>query len=110
VSRSFYRDTLGLEVIREIQGSHIVFATGGGTQIMVRLSAVGTADPQTQMGWQVPDIHAAVADLRSRGVRIEEYEAPNPVTVDGIADMGYAWAAWFIDPGRNVLGVTQPKG
>jgi hypothetical protein len=57
----------------------------------------------------VPDIHAAVADLRARGVRIEDYEAPAPVTVDGIADMGYAWAAWFIDPSENCLAMVQAK-
>ena len=62
------------------------------------------------MAWRVPDIHAAVADLRARGVRIEEYVAPDPVTTDGVADMGHSWAAWFIDPSRNVLAVVQPKG
>ena len=62
------------------------------------------------MAWRVPDIHAAVADLRARGVRIEEYVAPDPVTVDGIADMGHSWAAWFIDPSRNCIAVVQPKG
>jgi hypothetical protein len=62
------------------------------------------------MAWRVPSIHAAVAELRTRGVRIEEYHAPDPVTVDGIADMGHSWAAWFIDPSRNVLAVVQPKG
>ena len=41
---------------------------------------------------------------------IEEYDAPDPKTVDGIADMGFAWAAWIIDPHRNVLGIIQPKG
>ena len=41
---------------------------------------------------------------------IEEYEAPDPVTTDGVADMGHSWAAWFIDPSRNVLAVVQPKG
>ena len=77
---------------------------------MVTLSTVGTSDPQTQMAWLVPDIHAAVAELRARGVRIEDYVAPDPVTVDGIADMGHSWAAWFIDPSRNCLSVVQPKG
>jgi len=57
----------------------------------------------------VPDIHAAVAELRDRGVRIEEYSAPDPVTTDGVADMGHSWAAWFIDPSGNVLSVVQPK-
>ena len=109
-SRTFYREVLGLEILREDPGDRIVFRCGGGTQLAVTLSTVGTVDTQTQIAWRVPDIHAAVAELRTRGVRIEEYEAPDPVTVDGIADMGHSWAAWFIDPSRNVLAVDQPKG
>ena len=93
-TRAFYRDTLGLEILREDPGDRIVFSCGGGTQI----------------AWRVPDIHAALVDLRARGVRIEEYTAPDPVTTDGIADMGHSWAAWFIDPSGNVLAVVQPKG
>jgi catechol 2,3-dioxygenase-like lactoylglutathione lyase family enzyme len=108
-SRSFYRDTLGLELAREDPGDRLVFRAGGGTQIAVTLSTVGTSDTQTQMAWRVPDIRAAVADLRARGVRIEEYEAPDPVTTDGVADMGHSWAAWFLDPSGNVLAVVQPK-
>lgn len=109
-SRSFYHDVLGLEILREDVGDRIVFRCGGGTQLAVTLSTVGTVDTQTQLAWRVPDIHAAVAELRTRGVRIEEYQAPDPVTVDGIADMGHSWAAWFVDPSRNVLAVVQPKG
>lgn len=108
-SRSFYRDTLGLEIMSE-DDERIVFRCGGGTQLAITRSTVGTADTQTQMAWRVPDVRAALADLRARGVRIEEYDAPDPVTVDGIADMGHSWAAWFIDPSRNVLSVVQPKG
>lgn len=109
-SRSFYRDTLGLEILREDRNDRIVFRCGGGTQFAVTKSTVGTLDSQTQIAWRVPDIHAAVGDLRSRGVRIEEYRAPDPITVNGVADMGHSWAAWFIDPSRNVLAVVQPKG
>ena len=109
-TRSFYHDTLGLEILREDPGDRIVFRSGGGTQLAVTLSTIGTSDTQTQMAWRVPNIQDAVADLRARGVRIEEYSAPDPVTVDGIADMGHSWAAWFIDPSKNVLAVVQPKG
>ena len=109
-TRTFYRDRLGLEIIREDPGDRIVFRCGGGTQIAVTLSTTGTADTQTQMAWRVPDIQAALVDLRARGVRIEEYIAPDPVTTDGVADMGHSWAAWFIDPSGNVLAVVQPKG
>ena len=109
-SRAFYRDLLGLDILREDPGDRIVFRGGGGTQLAVTASTVGTSDTQTQVAWRVPDIHAAVAELRARGVRIEDYEAPYPVTVDGVADMGHSWAAWFIDPSGNVLAVVQPKG
>ena len=109
-ARAFYHDKLGLEILREDPGDRIIFRSGGGTQLAVTLSTVGTSDSQTQMAWRVPDIKAAVTDLRSRGVRVEEYTAPDPVTVDGIADMGHSWAAWFIDPSKNVLAVVQPKG
>jgi catechol 2,3-dioxygenase-like lactoylglutathione lyase family enzyme len=109
-TRHFYREVLGLEIAREDQGDRIVFRCGAGSQLVVTLSTVGTADTQTQVAWRVPDIHAALADLRGRGVKIESYEAPDPVTDDeGIADMGHSWAAWFIDPRRNVLAVVQPK-
>jgi len=107
-SRTFYRDTLGLELARE-DPDRLVFRCGGGTQLVITSSTTGTSDTQTQLAWRVPDLREALADLRARGVRIEEYEAPDPVTVDGVADMGHSWAAWFVDPSRNVLAVVQPK-
>jgi Glyoxalase/Bleomycin resistance protein/Dioxygenase superfamily. len=108
-SRAFYHETLGLEIIREDEDDRIVLRCGGGTQLVITRSTIGTADTQTQMAWRVPDVQAAIADLRARGVHIEEYVAPDPVTVDGIADMGHSWAAWFVDPSGNVLAVVQPK-
>lgn len=108
-TRAFYHGVLGLEILREDEGDRIVFRSGAGTQLAVTLSTIGTSDTQTQMAWRVPDIRAALVDLRARGVRIEEYEAPDPVTAEGIADMGHSWAAWFLDPSRNVLAVVQPK-
>jgi catechol 2,3-dioxygenase-like lactoylglutathione lyase family enzyme len=109
-SRIFYHDTLGLEILREDEGDRIVFRCGAGTQLVVTSSTTGTSDTQTQMAWRVPDLRSALLDLRARGVHIEEYDAPNPVTTDGIADMGHSWAAWFVDPSGNVLAVVQPKG
>lgn len=107
-SRVFYHDTLGLQILKQDE-ERIVLQCGGGTQLVISKSTVGTSDTQTQMAWRVPDVRAAVADLRARGVRIEDYTAPDPVTFDGVADMGHSWAAWFIDPSRNVLSVVQPK-
>jgi catechol 2,3-dioxygenase-like lactoylglutathione lyase family enzyme len=108
-SRQFYGDQLGLQLIDE-RPDRLVFRCGGETRLILSLSTIGTADTQTQVTWRVSDIRAAIADLRSRGIRIEEYTDPDPVTTDGVADMGHSWAAWFIDPSSNVLSVTQPKG
>lgn len=108
-SRHFYRDVLGLELLSEIE-ERLVFGCGNGTRLIISRSTTGTSDAQTQVAWRVPDIHAALADLRARGVRIEEYVAPDPVTTDGIADMGHSWAAWFIDPSGNALSVIEAKG
>jgi catechol 2,3-dioxygenase-like lactoylglutathione lyase family enzyme len=113
-SRAFYGDALGLDLLREdhLDGEvdRLVFRCGDGTQLVITHSTIGTSDAQTQIAWRVSDIREAVDHLRSRGVRIEEYDAPDPVTVDGVADMGHSWAAWFVDPSRNVLAVVQPKG
>jgi catechol 2,3-dioxygenase-like lactoylglutathione lyase family enzyme len=108
-TRHFYHDVLGLEIMREDPDDRILFRCGNGTQLAVTLSTVGTRDTQTQLAWRVPDLKAALADLRERGMRIEEYAAPDPVTHDGIADMGHSWAAWITDPSGNVLGLVEPK-
>ena len=107
-SKRFYQETLGLPLLDETD-ERMVFKCGGDTRLIISRSTMGTSDTQTQMVWRVPDIHAALTDLRARGVRIEDYSEPDPVTTDGIADMGHSWAAWFIDPSRNVLSVIEPK-
>ncbi|MBI3750602.1 MAG: VOC family protein [Chloroflexi bacterium] len=107
-SRAFYHDRLGLQVLGETE-ERIVLKCGDGTRLLISRSTVGTSDTQTQVAWRVPDIRAAIADLRARGVTIQEYRPPDPVTDDGVADMGHSWAAWFVDPDGNVLSVIQPK-
>jgi len=61
------------------------------------------------VSWDVPDIRAEVAELRSRGVKVEDYDLPGLKTEDGTADIGFAWAAWIIDPGKKALGILQIK-
>ncbi len=76
-----------------------------------RFSIYPTPNPNrgghTQMGLQVPDVRAAVAELRSRGVVFEEYDFPGLKTVDGVADMGDVTAAWFKDTEGNIVGVVH---
>jgi catechol 2,3-dioxygenase-like lactoylglutathione lyase family enzyme len=107
-ARDFYHCKLGLQIIREDKNA-IVFRCGSGTRLDVTKSTIGTADQQTQAAWQVSDIRAEVAELRARGIKVEDYDTPGLNTEDGIADIGFAWAAWIIDPATNALGILQIK-
>jgi catechol 2,3-dioxygenase-like lactoylglutathione lyase family enzyme len=107
-ARGFYHDLLGLEIVGE-NDRHIAFRCGGGTQLAVTKSTAGTAGTWTQATWLVQDLRAEVDSLRSRGVNVEEYDLPGLTTQDGIADIGFAWAAWVIDPAGNTLGDAQMK-
>ena len=59
--------------------------------------------------WQVTDIAAEVAELRARGVNIIDYDTEELKTENGIADMGNELHAWFMDPGKNSLSLSQKK-
>jgi hypothetical protein len=67
-------------------GDFLTFKCGGDTRLVVTRSATGTSEPQTKASGRVSDLAAEVAELRSRGVEVEEYDEPSLKTVDGIAD------------------------
>jgi catechol 2,3-dioxygenase-like lactoylglutathione lyase family enzyme len=104
VARSFYEGKLGLELVLEDE-QFLTFACGGDSRLVVTRSTVGTADEATKASWRVRDIVAEVAQLRARGVDV--LDLPDLNTVDGVADIGFAFAAWIVDPDRNSLGLLQ---
>ena len=107
-SREFYVEKIGLEIVRETDYA-VWFKCGNEGRLSISASTTGTADEQDQATWRVEDVRAEVAELRSRGVDILDYDIPGIKTEDGVADVGHALAAWFVDPGRNSLSVLQYK-
>ena len=107
-AKDFYTDKIGLQVLSETPGG-VTFQCGGDTHLVVTKSSVGTKDEQTQAAFRVADVRAEVSELRRRGVKIEDYDTPGLQTHEGIADIGFAWMAWFIDPGKNCVGLMQLK-
>ncbi len=107
-SRVFYRDKIRLQLLNDSPDA-LVFKCAGGSQLVITKSTIGTADEQTQAAWRVSDLDEEIAALRSRGVEIQEYDLPGLKTVDGIADIGFARMSWFIDPGKNCVGIMQLK-
>jgi catechol-2,3-dioxygenase len=106
VARRFYGDTLGLEVLLEDE-QFLTFAGGGDSRLVVTKSTTGTREQATKASWRVDDLAAEVSELRARGVQLQDL--PELGTIDGIADLGFALAAWFIDPHHNWIGLLQLK-
>jgi catechol 2,3-dioxygenase-like lactoylglutathione lyase family enzyme len=106
VARRFYEATLGLEVLLE-NPQFLTFGCGGDSRLVVTKSTIGTAEAVTKASWRVDDLAGEVAQLRARGVQIQEL--PELGTVEGIADLGFALAAWFVDPDHNWIGLLQLK-
>jgi catechol-2,3-dioxygenase len=106
VAREFYGDRIGLEVLIESE-DFLTFSCGGDSRLVVTRSSTGTSVPQTMASWRVNDLAAEVAQLRTRGVDVEHYDDPGLKTVDGVADVGFALAAWLVDPHGNSIGLLQ---
>lgn len=107
-AKDFYANKVGLKIVADSPAA-VTFKCGSDSNLVVSKSTVGTKDEQTQAAFRVKDVKAEVAELRKRGVKIEEYNTPELKTVDGIADIGFASMAWFIDPGKNCVGFMQFK-
>ena len=105
---ALYARKVGLKVLSDSPGA-VVFHCGGDSRLVLSKSSVGTNDEQTQASFRVSDLRAELAALRSRGVKIEDYDLPGLKTEDGVADIGFAWMAWFLDPGKNCVGMMQVK-
>jgi catechol 2,3-dioxygenase-like lactoylglutathione lyase family enzyme len=114
-ARKFYADKLGLEPDEERPGGLLYRHPGG--EFAVFASAGGSPGTFTQMGWEVDDLEATVAELKARGVVFEEYDVPGLKTIDGIAEISGNYpskggkgehAAWFRDSEGNMLGIGQP--
>jgi catechol-2,3-dioxygenase len=108
VAKEFYGDRIGLELLLE-SDDFLTFSCGGDSRLVVTRSSTGTSEPQTKASWRVSDLAAEVADLRSRGIEVEEYDEPGLEIADGIADVGFALAAWLVDPHGNSIGLLQFK-
>jgi catechol-2,3-dioxygenase len=106
VARKFYGDTLGLQVLLEDE-QFLTFRCGGDSRLVVTKTSSGTREQATKASWRVDDVTGEVAELRARGIQIQDL--PELGTVDGVADLGFALAAWFIDPHRNWIGLLQLK-
>jgi catechol 2,3-dioxygenase-like lactoylglutathione lyase family enzyme len=113
-ARRFYADRLGLEPFDARPGG-LLYRMGAGEFALFQSSGASPGT-FTQMGWEVDDIDAVVAELKRRGVAFEEVDAPGLQTHDSIAEIDGNYpskraagerGAWFRDSEGNLLGIGQ---
>lgn len=109
LAKAFYGGTLGLRLVSEDEFA-LVFEAAG-TTIHVTIVQDLVPAKYSVLGWEVPDIVAAVKELQKAGVKFERLEISRQQDELGI------WTspkgdrvAWFKDPDDNLLNVKQAKG
>ena len=111
-ARRFYADRLGLEPIDERDGG-LLYECGGQRFALFTSSGRPSGD-HSQLGFTVPDLDAALAELHDRGLVLDD---PPPGADDqGVVDVaGYypsygvtgERAVWFHDSEGNQLGLSE---
>jgi catechol 2,3-dioxygenase-like lactoylglutathione lyase family enzyme len=103
-SRTFYGETLGLDITEQMGVLNVTFAGGGVTVIYPK----DNHEPAsfTVLNFPVDDIDAAVDRLVAAGVTFERYEGLGQ-DGRGIAREYPPPIAWFKDPAGNILSVLE---
>jgi len=107
-ARSFYRETLGVDVTDEDMG-FITLHLAGDRPTMVYPKPDFAPATYTILNFQVDDVDTAVDELGSRGVQFERYDGFDQ-DEKGIArtpDGEGPDIAWFTDPAGNILAVLR---
>lgn len=101
----FYLETLGLTLVSDDPYA-LVFDVNGS---MLRVQKVPELVParHTVLGWEVPDIGAAIKELMQKGVRFEHYDGLTQDESGVWTTPSGAQVAWFKDPDGNTLSLTQ---
>lgn len=101
-ARQFYEEGLQLEPLGQRPDGKFVYRCGG-TEIALFPKPEGTRAEHTAISFAVPDIRAAIVELKGRGVAFEDYDLPDFKTVEHVCVLGSEKAAWFRDPEGNIL-------
>lgn len=101
-AKAFYTETLGLPLAAD-HGDIFLIRTGT-TLLNVYRSDFASTNQANAVVWDVgDDLEAIAADLRAKGVKLEEYPLGFDRVEDGIHILGTFRAIWFLDPDGNIL-------
>jgi catechol 2,3-dioxygenase-like lactoylglutathione lyase family enzyme len=105
LARAFYETTLGFEVLSD--DGFALALDAAGTMVRIQKVAAFNPHPFTALGWEVPDIGRAVAQLAAAGVVFERFAGVDQDEKGIWRSPSGARIAWFKDPDGNTLSLTQ---
>jgi len=104
-AKRFYTETLGLP-LAEDHGEVFVVRTGTSRLNIYKSEFAGTNKANAVVWDAGGEVEAIAADLRSRGLTLEEYPDGFDAVRDGVHVKGDFRAIWFKDPDGNILHVN----
>lgn len=106
-AKSFYRDTLGLDVA-EMEMGHLELRLAGGRNVLLYPKKDHRPATYTVLNFPVDSVDREVEELTRAGVRFERYEEPAIKTDEkGVHRDGGPVIAWFKDPAGNILSILE---
>ena len=107
-ARQFYEQKVGLTPKEETAGG-VVYEFAGNTACFLYPTPNAGTSRASQAFWDVEDLEREMTELKSRGVKFEEYDLPGTKTENGVATGGGARAAWFKDSEGNIMALIQSE-
>jgi catechol 2,3-dioxygenase-like lactoylglutathione lyase family enzyme len=104
-ARRFYTETLGLP-LAEDHGEVFAVRTGASRLNIYKSEFAGTNKANAVVWDAGGEVEAIAADLRAKGVTLEEYPEGFDAVRDGVHVKGDFRAIWFKDPDGNILHVN----
>lgn len=108
IATKFYEGTLGLE--KGMESPAGTYFKSGSAGVFVYPSEYAGSNQATYAAWNVEDVEGTVEDLKSKGVKFEQYDMPDVERDGDIHTMGELKAAWFTDPDGNILNIVNQIG
>jgi len=107
-AKTFYSQTLGLEVSEDTEMGILDLRIAGGNNIFIYPKANHAPATFTILNFPVSNVEKAVDDLGKLGVRFEHYNQGDIKTDEkGISRGPGPRIAWFKDPAGNILSVLE---
>jgi len=104
-ARAFYQGTLGLPVLSEDPFALVL--QGGATTLRVTKVQEIIVAPYTVLGWRVASASDTVRALSEQGVSLLRYDFLEQDDLGIWTSPSGAKIAWFHDPDKNVLSISE---